>query len=289
MLAGLTGLAMALTAITLHPAGYRVFTAGPHSLWHLFDVTETSLQVGMLLMPAVAGLLIGAPLVAREIETGTTRFAWAQGAGRARQLIAAAVPIALLVTAVAIGVGIEFRWWAAPLLGLGWAWEPILFRLNPLPLAGWSVLGFCLGVFLGAVIRRTVPAMAATFGCVALLLWCQVTFHWRLSYLAPLRRAAPKPSFSPGGGYGWSLYWGSHGARPEILGTALGWPDGRLLTRAELHHSASWFRLHHIQVWVTYQPGSRLSLFQYIEFGWLVALSALLVAATIIVIRRRPA
>jgi hypothetical protein len=61
------------------------------------------------------------------------------------------------------------------------------------------------------------------------------------------------------------------------------------LSNAQLDHAASWFRLHHIQLWVTYQPGSRYGLFQVIEFGWLIALSAILIAATIVLIRRRAA
>ena len=47
--------------------------------------------------------------------------------------------------------------------------------------------------------------------------------------------------------------------------------------------------LHHIVMWITYQPASRYHTFQAIELGWLLAASALLVAAAIFVIQRRPA
>ncbi len=288
LLAGLTAIAMAATGFALHPAGWRVFIASPHSQWRLYDVTYTALRPVLLLLPVLAGVFIGAPLVAREIETGTARFAWVQGAGRSRQLAASAVPIAALLAVVAIGLGLEFSWWLSPFRLAGWAWRPDLFGLNPLPFAGWIMLGFSLGVFLGAAIRRTVPAMAATFACYALL-WYPVAIFWRLHYLSPLRLAAGAPTFSDGGGYGYSMYFGGRGPRPYILSTALGWPDGRLLSNAQLRHSPAWFRLHHIHIWVTYRPGSRLGLFQVIEFGWLVALSAILVAVTIMLIRRRPA
>jgi hypothetical protein len=71
-----------------------------------------------------------------------------------------------------------------------------------------------------------------------------------------------------------------------MLSTALGWPDGRLLTGAQLHHTAAWFRVHHIQIWLTYQPSSRFFLFQCIELGWLVMAAALLIGATALVLRR---
>jgi hypothetical protein len=41
--------------------------------------------------------------------------------------------------------------------------------------------------------------------------------------------------------------------------------------------------------WTRYQPGSRFWPFQWIEGGWLLALSALLIAATIWLVRRRAA
>jgi hypothetical protein len=162
-----------------------------------------------------------------------------------------------------------------------------VFDLHPLPFVGWVTLAFSLGVFLGALIRRTVPAMAATASCYAALL-APVSVWWRMAYLAPLRRADSHVQFMAGGGYG--FYWGSgSGPRPNLLGTALGWPDGRLLSVAEQNHDSAWFSQHHIVLWATYQPASRYFTFQYIEFGWLIALSALLIAATAILISRRAA
>jgi hypothetical protein len=39
--------------------------------------------------------------------------------------------------------------------------------------------------------------------------------------------------------------------------------------------------------WTSYQPASRFWPFQWIEGGWLLALSALLIAATVWLVRRR--
>ena len=70
----------------------------------------------------------------------------------------------------------------------------------------------------------------------------------------------------------------------------LGFPDGRLLSDAQLfQHTASWLRLHHLVMWYRYQPAARYTAFQLIEFGWLLVLSAALIAATVILIRRRAA
>jgi hypothetical protein len=41
--------------------------------------------------------------------------------------------------------------------------------------------------------------------------------------------------------------------------------------------------------WTSYQPASRFWPFQWIESGWLLALSVLLIAATVWLVRRRAA
>jgi hypothetical protein len=41
--------------------------------------------------------------------------------------------------------------------------------------------------------------------------------------------------------------------------------------------------------WTSYQPGSRFWPFQWIEGGWLLALSVLLIAATLWLVRHRAA
>jgi hypothetical protein len=49
-----------------------------------------------------------------------------------------------------------------------------------------------------------------------------------------------------------------------------------------------WFTQHGYTQWTSYQPATRFWPLQIIEGGWLVALSLLLIAATIWLVRRRP-
>lgn len=164
---------MALTGIVLHRAGSNINTPGPNSQWPLFEASNTTLQLALPLIPALAGLFLGAPLTAREYETGTARFTWVQGAGRTRWLATTVMPAVVLLAVTAVGLGLEYRWWQPFGHGIGgqdrWI-QTGLFGLNPLPFTGWIVLGFSLGVFFGAVIRRTVAAMAATFASYILLM-----------------------------------------------------------------------------------------------------------------------
>ena len=52
---------------------------------------------------------------------------------------------------------------------------------------------------------------------------------------------------------------------------------------------AQCFAQHGYTQWTSYQPASRFWPFQWIEGGWLLALSVLLIAATVWLVRRRAA
>lgn len=275
-------IALAVTGFALHPLGTKVFVAGPGSSWRLYDVTRTALVPALLLIPVLAGLFLGAPLVARDYETGATRFAWVQSISRARGLATAVLAAAALLAVVAAGLGLEFRWWITSMPGPTMGWDAELFSIRPLPFIGWTMFGFSLGVFLGAAIARTVPAMAASLACYAVL-WYEVSASWRMHYLAPLLRGVAV--HISGGGYSWSY---GLGRSPYVRSPYLGWPDGRPFS-GSLDRPAAWYSQRHIELWFSYQPASRLGEFKLIEFGWLSVLAAALVAATFVVISRRAA
>lgn len=290
-------IALAVTGVPLHELAA---SGGPS--W--YGASRASVDYGGVL-PAfalilqltvlLAGMFLGAPLLPREIDEGTAKLAWTQAASRTRWLLAQVLPLAGLLALAALAIGAEFGWWLSPFAKAGGAfappivprspWWPLRFNLNPLLLAGWVAFAFTFGVFLGAVIRRTLPAMAATLVCYGAVLF-EVSASWRMHYLAPLHREVAV-QFQGVGSYGSSVYWGSQ--QPVIMTRGLGWPDGRLLSDAEQLRPAAWMRQHHIVMWITYQPGSRYHAFQGIELGWLLAASALLVAAAIFVVRQRPA
>ena len=118
--------------------------------------------------PAIVGIFWGAPLVARELETGTYRLAWNQSVTRGRWL-AAKLGFSVLAVAVAIGIlTTAITWWAQPLDGAtGNARGSLASRLTPIAFAmrgfvpiGYAVFALLLGTLIGLIIRRSVPAMA---------------------------------------------------------------------------------------------------------------------------------
>ena len=70
-------------------------------------------------VPALIGAFAGAPLLARELETGTFRYAWTQGFGRWRWTLAKLVPLAAAVAAAAGAISVLFSWYYQPYFATG--------------------------------------------------------------------------------------------------------------------------------------------------------------------------
>lgn len=128
---------------------------------------------GVVVLPGLAGVFAGAPLIARELESGTYRLAMTQGVRPRRQLLGRLLLIGAVIAAGSCLLGLLTMWCVQPfhrisaLPGTGLSyWQPGYFNLTAVTLPAWALLDFCLGAAAGAAIRRTVPAMAVTMACV---------------------------------------------------------------------------------------------------------------------------
>jgi hypothetical protein len=250
-----------------------------------------------LAVPALAGAFTGAPVLAREFETGTFRYAWTQGMGRTRWTVAKVVPLGVLVTAAALAFSVLFGWAYQPIIGKQYGYsplQPLVFALRGVAFAGWTLAAFAIGVLAGALVRRAVPAIFATLAA-----WAGLAFgtgqYLRGHYEAPLVTTDP--------GIGtpqWvmSQQWLRDG-RPASLSMIDGalHPVGvRALTFGTFEPGPGtpdnfdpirYLSQQGFTQLTTYQPASRYWPFQWIEGGWLLALSVLLLATAIWVVRRR--
>jgi hypothetical protein len=133
----------------------------------------------ILLVPAVIGLFWGAPLIARELETGTSALAWNQSVTRTRWLAVKLTAGALAAMAVTEALSLMQTWWEAPVsqavadgaaVGLAQSrFTQLNFATHGITPLGYAAFAFALGVTAGALIRRTVPAMAVTLAIFAAL------------------------------------------------------------------------------------------------------------------------
>jgi hypothetical protein len=132
----------------------------------------------ILAAPAIIGIFWGAPLIARELETGTHRLAWNQSITRTRWLVVKLTLIGLAAMAVTEAFSLLQGWWAAPIgkaVGLGGGasimsegrFGPFVFPTHGITPLGYAAFGFALGVTAGLLIRRAIPAMAVTLAIFA--------------------------------------------------------------------------------------------------------------------------
>ena len=125
-------------------------------------------EIGFLVImtlgaPALAGLFWGAPLLAAELETGTTQFAWMQSVTRRRWLAVKAGWMLLAAAAWGGVLSALVTWWSGPNNALYRnGFNPGRFDIMGLVPAGYALFAVALGITAGALLRRTLPAMAVT-------------------------------------------------------------------------------------------------------------------------------
>ncbi len=78
-------------------------------------------------VPPLIGAFVGAPVLAREFEAGTFRFAWTQGFGRWRWTLAKLVGLGVVVTAASGALSVLASWYYQPYFASG-----SLTKFNPL-------------------------------------------------------------------------------------------------------------------------------------------------------------
>jgi hypothetical protein len=264
----------------------------PYPLLYLLGV------VVILLVPAVIGIFWGAPLVAREFETGTDQLAWTQSVTRTRWLAVKLALTGLAAMAVTEGLSLMQAWWAAPIgravgrggTGTGIAkdrWSSLVFPTHGITPLGYAAFAFALGVTAGALIRRTVPAMAVTLAIFAALqlampLWIRpnlFTPHHTTTTTTGRDISFdndPQGNFRlttgslPGQPGAWILSSGAVNAAGNPVGTA---PACKQAVQSSESSGLDCLASHGIREAITYQPASRYWRFQWTETAIYLALA----------------
>jgi hypothetical protein len=249
-----------------HTCGIALMLFGGYHVWG-----ESTAAV-LMAVPVLIGAFAGAPILSRELEVGTFRFAWTQGAGRTRWALARLALPAVMVTAAAAAFSQLFGWFYYPFFATGdSALAPQYFELTGIAFAAWTLAAFAIGTLAGVLIRKVVSAIAAAMAAWAGLLLVTSLYLRRL-YQAPL-----------------NVRNSGHGVSPWVISQWWTGPNGKTITSenkiiALINHPQPGYTQ-----WTTYEPGTRYWHFQFIEAGWLLVLSLLLIAAAIWLIRRRAA
>jgi hypothetical protein len=272
--------------------------------------------VSILFAPVLIGLFWGAPLIARELETGTSAVAWNQSVTRTRWLAVKLTVGALTAMIVTEGLSLMQAWWAAPLgravthgapAGVLYQgrFTQLIFASHGITPIGYAAFAFALGVTAGALIRRTIPAMAVTLAVFAAL---QIaTPLWIRPHFVPADRtvmAVNQGNFAGGptgpggdtltlvatslpGQFGaWILSSGPVNAAGQPVSTT-----PAACTAPSIENSPDFdgcLTSQGIREAISYQPASRYWPFQWIETGIYLGLALALAGYCFRQLSRRP-
>jgi ABC-type transport system involved in multi-copper enzyme maturation permease subunit len=118
-------------------------------------------QLVVIAAPGLIGIFWGAPLIGRELETGTYQLAWNQSVMRNRWLAAKLAGVGITSIATAGLLSYLLTWWAGPLDQInGNRFAAMTFSSRDVVPLAYAAFAFALGTATGLLLRRTVPAMA---------------------------------------------------------------------------------------------------------------------------------
>ncbi|MFJ8018253.1 ABC transporter permease [Streptomyces sp. NPDC096339] len=274
----------------------------------------------LLAVPGIIGLFWGAPLIARELETGTHRLIWNQTITRGRWLAVKLGAVGLVAVAVTGLLSLLVTWWASPIdrVNLDRFTALMFSGRNIVPL-GYAAFAFTLGACAGLLIRRTVPAMAATlvaFVAVQILVPSALRPHFVTPEHTDVALSSLVSAPAGDGGESGASSGGWNANNVQLKGTG----DDAYL-RVGVLKPGAWvvsdpaavldasgkevrgargcadrdtdpfkcFATSDLHIEVDYQPADRYWTFQWIETGVFLALSGLLAGFCAWWLRRRPA
>jgi hypothetical protein len=300
---------VAVTGIQLaHAYDTALATCGPrHDCSAVLNNDRYGTPRGLLgalviAVPGIIGMFWGAPLAAREFETGTFRLAWTQGITRTRWLAAKIGLIGVFSMAVTGLLTLMVTWWTSPFDTAAMdRLNPANFHSEGIVPVGYAAFAFALGFAAGLLIRRTLPAMAVT-----LVIFTAVQFAvpvWvRPHLIAPVQTSS---ALSMGevvemGSSNGSLFVMSQPVIPGawILSDQIVTPAGRPASTEPateacggqsptIHACPDYINSLHLRQTVTYQPLSRYWPLQWYETALYLAVA--LILAGLCFLRIRPA
>ncbi|GAA0471752.1 transporter [Streptomyces stramineus] len=236
-------------------------------------------------LPVLIGVFWGAPMLGRELESGTWKLALTQGVSVRRWFIAR---FALATVCAIVGSAVLaalVAWWWEPvsntLDGLYWH-DGYLFNATGPAAVACAFFGLAAGTAAGLLIRRTLPAMGAVLAFVVGVRILLNTF--RSDWIAPTVRVSQGAAPRPDVGSAWST--GEFGfidaaGRQHAIADACPWGMGLPDLPTCMAQKGYVARYHKVY------PSGDFWTFQWIETAVFLGLAAVLIALICAVLRRR--
>ena len=294
---GVLGVLLVITGMVMAD-DYHRFMADCATLQNCGDASSTLFRgdgaiidvVGAtLVVPLLFGLFWGAPMVAKEFEDGTQNLVWTQGVTRRHWL---GTNVGWVFAAAAVWAGsmsLLVSWWRTPENALDTRFGA--FDIQGLVPIAYALFAVALGIAVGSVIRRMLPAIAVTLAAFVAVR-AVIAFYLRPHYMAAVVKVmALGGAKSPGGA--WVLSAGLVGPNGHFYSGGIDIQDMPAACQVAFPGGKgsvlSCMVAHGFHQSVTYQPASRFWAFQGIEAGIFLVLAGALVALAYRMVLRRDA
>ena len=262
-----------------------------------------------LLAPVLFGMFFGAPLIAREIENGTHRLAWTQGVTRKRWISTHGLMVVGFAIAGSAALAVLVTWWSRPLVtaSASGRFEPGIFDLRGIVPIAYTIFAVMLGLAIGALVKKTLPAIGLTLAGFAAVR-VPITLFVRRYYMGAITKLGPFGQFkgpSLSGNGDWIVSQNTVDRAGNIVARGGGLNFDYLATRCPgitpptpVPGSGTAFRQTGVdavqscvnrlglRLSTTYQPAHRFWTFQWIEFGVFIALALVLALFVVRRVRR---
>ena len=222
------------------------------------------IDVPLAVIPGLVGVVVGAPLLGRELERGTWRLAWSQTVPRTRWLVTKLVMVTGGLVVFGVAVTALITWFHEPL-------DQVTSRLQPTPgnaeglLFTTSLLcAFGLAVLAGLLLRNTIGAMVAGYIAWEIPSTVVLLLRGPIHFPPPATMRIPCRAGCPGAGVG---------SVPPITGHLGDFVLGVTRSGGDLV--------------VTYQPASRFWTLQFIEGGLFLVVAAAALGTAVWLLHRR--
>ncbi|MET9346666.1 ABC transporter permease [Streptomyces termitum] len=252
------------------------------------------LGMGLVLLPIAVAALVAGPMVAREYASGTYALSLTQSVSpaawlRSKLLLTAA---GASLTALA-GMGVFALGWSRTGEAGYFLWaEPYVYVPTGVALFAYLLAALAIGALIGQLVRRTLPAMAATALVMGLLTLVLGAYRWSLMPVETVTGPAGPTLWAPGNGlvmdtglltssgarFDESACWEQINSAPGIDTDPEAW--GKAQARCFADHDV-------VSQYADYHPESHFWPTQLIESGILLALAALALYAAFRVLRAR--
>ncbi|MFG2045071.1 ABC transporter permease [Dactylosporangium sp. NPDC048998] len=282
-----------------HDTACPPFSPQRATLWADFGPIRQAERLGLVVryLPLLIGVFIGVPVLAREHEQRTLLLAWSQDVSPVRWLWTKLALLGLFVatlTAVLSAATQHLAHVYSNIVGGGLFDESSFLVTGMLPLAS-GVCWFAVGVALGAVIRRTLPAIFAVIaGFIGLMLGVQWRYPTLMKPLSVYQRLGqPGPRVADPNAL---IVAGQIQISPDSVSNVFDSP-GHEVTYADLHRmcpnlmedpnsTPDCLARNHLLTYMIYQPSSRIPAFHLILDSAYLGLAAVALAAVWLIVRR---